>query len=133
MCCKCFCSSFSSWTYFWQCSLFRCAHFCRTSVLFFPWEIIKSRSGLRVLMVPCEIYPIVWQAWEGVFGCVYINEAKIGTINRKWYVVDVLFCFSARLLLSGLVISVCMGMWRPWFTYLLLWLKINMTLVFNLT
>lgn len=63
---------------------------------FFPWEIIKSSthsSGFRVLIVSCEIYPIVWQAWEGVFGCVYINKAKIGTTNRKWYEVDVLFVF----------------------------------------
>ena len=55
-----------------------------------------------------------------MFGCVSINEAKTGTISRKRYVVDVLFCFSAHLLLSGLEISVCVGMWRPWSTYLLL-------------
>ena len=84
-------------------------------------------------MVPCEIYPVVWQAWEGVFGCVCIKEAKTGTISRKRYVVDVLFCFSAHLLLSGLVISVCVGIWRPWFTYLLLWLKINTAFILNLT
>lgn len=28
-----------------------------------------------------------------MFGCVYINEAKNGTINWKWYEVDVPFLF----------------------------------------
>lgn len=28
-----------------------------------------------------------------MFGCVYINEAKIGIINKKRYVADVLFLF----------------------------------------
>lgn len=28
-----------------------------------------------------------------MFGCVYINEAKIGTINRKHYEADVHFVF----------------------------------------
>lgn len=63
---------------------------------FFPWEIIKSSTcspGLRVFMVSYGIYPIVWQAWKGVFGCVYINEAKIGTINWKRYEVNVPFLF----------------------------------------
>lgn len=30
-----------------------------------------------------------------MFGCVYINEAKIGTINRKQYEADALFLFSS--------------------------------------
>lgn len=90
---------------------------------FFPWEIIKGSTcspGLRVFLVSYGIYPIIWQAWKGVFGCVYINEAKIGTINWKRYEVDVPFLFSAHLLLIGLVFSVCMGIWRPWCIYLLL-------------
>lgn len=42
-------------------------------------------------MVPCEIYPVVWQA-RSVFG-VSLREAKDWNNKQRRYVVDVLFCF----------------------------------------
>lgn len=93
-------------------TLFRCAHFGRICILFFPWEIIRSSthsSGVSIPRVSCETHPSVWQAGEGVFGCVYVNEAKIGTVNRKQYEADVPFLFFSTFAFQWVSVSGNLG------------------------
>lgn len=54
-----------------------------------------NQTSFTVVIKACSLWHGL-SSWKFLFCfalCVYINEAKIGTINRKRYKVDVLFLF----------------------------------------